>query len=57
MFDLHASYDNGPFSAYGVYTQTNLDGAEKLGTSAVEKASGYYVNTSYDLGGVYRHRL
>jgi hypothetical protein len=52
MFDLHASYDNGPFSAYGVYTQTKLDGAEKLGESAVEKASGYYANASYDLGGV-----
>ncbi len=52
MFDLHASYDNGPFSAYGVYTQTNLDGAEKLGESAVKKASGYYANASYDLGGV-----
>jgi hypothetical protein len=49
MFDIHASYDNGPFSAYGLYTQTNLDGAEKLDTDAVEKASGYYVNASYDL--------
>ncbi len=49
MFDLHASYDNGPFSAYGLYTQTNLDGAEKLGSSAVEKGSGYYANASYDL--------
>lgn len=49
IFDIHASYDNGPFSAYGLYTQTNLDGAEKLGSSAVEKASGYYANASYDL--------
>jgi hypothetical protein len=49
IFDIHASYDNGPFSAYGLYTQTNLDGAEKLGSSAVEKASGYYGNVSYDL--------
>ncbi|HEY9189894.1 MAG TPA: porin [Sulfurovum sp.] len=52
MFDIHASYDNGPFSIYGLYTQTNLDGAEKLGESAVEKASGYYVNASYDLSGL-----
>lgn len=52
MFDLHASYDNGPFSAYGLYTQTNLDGAEKLGSSAVESGSGYYANVSYDLGNV-----
>jgi hypothetical protein len=52
MFDLHASYDNGPFSAYGLYTQTTLDGAEKLGTSAVEKGSGYYANVSYNLGDV-----
>jgi hypothetical protein len=50
MFDIHASYDNGPFSVYGLYTQTNLDGAEKLGSSsAVEKASGYYANVSYDV--------
>ena len=49
IFDIHATYENGPFSAYGLYTQTNLDGAENLGTSAVEKASGYYANASYDL--------
>ena len=49
MFDIHATYDNGPFSAYGLYTQTNLDGAEKLSGTAVEKASGYYANASYDL--------
>ncbi|MBT8348130.1 MAG: hypothetical protein HKP62_01620 [Sulfurovum sp.] len=49
IFDIHASYDNGPFSAYGLYTQTNLDGAEKLGDTAVEKASGYYANMSYDV--------
>ena len=49
MFDIHATYDNGPFSAYGLYTQTNLDGAEKLSTSAVESGSGYYLNASYDL--------
>ena len=50
MFDIHATYDNGPFSAYGLYTQTNLDGAEKLNDSdAVEKASGYYANVSYDV--------
>jgi len=49
MFDIHATYDNGPFSAYGLYTQTNLDGAEKLSDTAVEKASGYYANLSYDV--------
>ena len=49
IFDIHASYDNGPFSAYGLYTQTKLDGAEKLSGTAVEKASGYYANVSYDL--------
>jgi len=49
MFDIHATYDNGPFSAYGLYTQTKLDGAENLSGTAVEKASGYYVNASYDL--------
>lgn len=50
MFDIHARYENGPFAAYGLYTQTNLDGAENLGTDAVEKASGFYVNASYDIG-------
>ena len=49
MFDIHAIYDNGPFSAYGLYTQSNLDGAEKLSDTAVEKASGYYANASYDI--------
>jgi hypothetical protein len=52
MFDIHATYDNGAFSAYGLYTQTSLDGAEKLSTSAVESGSGYYLNASYDLGDV-----
>ncbi len=52
MFDVHASYDNGPFSTYGLYTQTNLDGAEKLSSEAAEKASGYYANASYDLSGL-----
>jgi len=50
MFDIHAMYNNGPFRAYGLYTQTNLDGAEKISNTAVEKASGYYANASYDLG-------
>jgi len=50
MFDFHASYANGPFSAYGLYTQTTLDGADKISSSAVEKGSGYYANVSYDLG-------
>ena len=49
IFDIHASYDNGPFSMYGLYTQTNMDGAENLSDTAVEKASGYYVNASYDI--------
>lgn len=52
MFDAHASYDNGAFSAYGLYTQSNLDGAEKLSDEAAEKASGYYANASYDLSGL-----
>jgi len=52
MFDLHARYENGPFSAYGLYTQTTLDGAENLSSNAAEKASGYYGNVSYDLGGL-----
>jgi len=49
MFDVHASYDNGPFSAYGLYTQTTLDGAANISSSAVEKGSGYYANVSYDM--------
>ncbi len=52
MFDIHARYENGPFAAYGLYTQTNLDGAEKLSSTAAEKASGYYGNISYDIGGL-----
>jgi len=52
MFDFHARYENGPFAAYGLYTQTTVDGAEKLGTNVADKASGYYANVSYDLGGL-----
>ena len=52
MFDVHATYENGPFRASGLYTQTNLDGAEKLSPTAAEKASGYYANAAYDLGGL-----
>lgn len=52
IFDIHAMYDNGPFSAYGLYTQTTLSGASKLGAKAAKKASGYYGNVSYDLGDV-----
>ncbi|PHS38150.1 MAG: hypothetical protein COB07_08960 [Sulfurovum sp.] len=52
IFDIHAMYDNGPFSAYGLYTQTTLSGASKLGPKAAKKASGYYANASYDLGGL-----
>ena len=50
MFDIHVNYENGPFRAFGLYTQTTLDGAEKISNTAVEKASGYYVNLSYDVG-------
>lgn len=52
MFDFHARYENGPFAAYGLYTQTSVDGAEKLGENVADKASGFYVNASYDLGGL-----
>ncbi len=52
MFDIHVSYETGPFSANALYTQTNLNGAEKISPDAVEKASGYYVNAAYDIGGV-----
>ena len=52
IFDIHASYDNGPFSAYGLYTQTSVDGAQKLSPEAVEQANGYYGNISYDLSGL-----
>jgi hypothetical protein len=54
MFDVHARYEKGPFEAYGLYTQTNLGGASNFGTpDAVEKASGYYINASYNLGDVF----
>ncbi len=49
MFDIHANYENGSFRAYGLYTQTTLSGAEKIGNGAAEKANGYYVNLSYDI--------
>ncbi|HHE05908.1 MAG TPA: hypothetical protein ENK90_02165, partial [Epsilonproteobacteria bacterium] len=52
MFDIHGRYESGAFSAYGLYTQTSLDGAEKLGSNAAKKASGYYGNIAYDIGGL-----
>jgi len=66
MFDLHARYENGPFAAYGLYTQTNVSGAENItktidngdGTTttyagqAVKQASGFYVNAQYDIAGL-----
>ena len=52
MFDLHARYENGPLKAYGLYTQTSLGGAEKIGANAAKKASGYYGNVEYDIGSV-----
>ncbi len=52
MFDIHLNYENGPFRAYGLYTQTLLSGAEKISSSAAKKGSGYYMNLSYDMDGV-----
>ena len=52
IFDVHGSYENGPFKANALYTQTNLDGAEKISSEAVEKGSGYYVNAAYDVDGL-----
>ena len=52
MFDIHAVYEKGGFNAKALYTQTNLSGARKLGADTTKKASGYYVNTSYDIGQV-----
>ena len=52
MFDIHATYETGPFKANALYTQTQLSGAEKIGPNAVEKAEGYYVNAAYDIGGL-----
>jgi len=52
MFDIHARYENGPFSAYGLYTQTSVDGAENIGENIADEASGYYGNISYDIGGL-----
>ena len=49
IFDIHANYENGPFRAYGLYTQTKLSGAEKIGSNAAEEANGFYVNFSYDI--------
>jgi len=52
MFDVHAKYDNGPFSAYGLYTKSTFDGAKNVSPTAVEKASGFYVNAAYDISGL-----
>ena len=49
IFDLHAQYEKGPFSAKALYTQANVSGAEKLGADTIQKASGFYLNTAYDV--------
>lgn len=50
MFDIHVMYENGPFRAYGLYTQTKLDGAENISNRAATKGEGYYLNASYNVG-------
>jgi len=50
MFDVHAIYNNGPFSSYGLYTQTSVDG--DLGPTAAKEGRGYYVNLAYDVSDI-----
>jgi len=52
IFDVHAVYEFKGFNFKGLYTQTNLSNAEKLGEDTISKASGYYVNASYDVGNI-----
>ncbi len=52
MYDIHADYKIGAARVYGVYTQANRSNASDIsvGTqSAVEKASGGYINASFDV--------
>ena len=49
IFDVHTVYEVGGFNLKALYTQTNVSSAEKLGEDTITKASGYYVNSSYDV--------
>jgi len=50
MFEVHAVYNYQGLNLKGLYTMSMLDGAEKYAEDASEKASGYYVTASYDVG-------
>ncbi len=50
IFEVHAVYNYQGLSLKGLYTISMLDGAEKYAEDASEKASGYYVTASYDVG-------
>ena len=50
MWDIHADYKNGPFRAYGVYTETKRDDdAADAAVNGEIKAKGGFINVGYDL--------
>jgi hypothetical protein len=52
IFEVHAQYEYQGLTLKGLYTQSNLKDADKFAAKAVEKASGYLVNASYDVGAI-----
>ncbi len=50
IVEVHAVYNYEGLNLKGLYTLSNLSGAEKISAKAPKKGSGYYVNTSYDVG-------
>ncbi len=52
MFELHALYNYEKLTLKALYTQSNIKGASKISPTATSKATGYYVNAAYDIGGI-----
>ncbi len=50
IVEVHAVYNYRGLNLKGLYTQSKLKGASKIADIAPKKGSGYYVNTSYDVG-------
>jgi hypothetical protein len=50
IYDVHATYENSGFKFRGLYTATSVDDAQTWNeAAAATEASGYYVNTEYDI--------
>ncbi len=49
MYDVHLDYKTNGARVYGVYTQTTRSNTDNIAVDAVKKASGGYLNLSFDV--------